>query len=136
MSAALGAIRDDELARWLTEDVPAAIVGGGQIPARHSALASPVPRARLPSLRHSAAAEGLESARSGLEAKMVNRTLVGLLLAALGIALVVISALADHLEIGTHGFGWKQTFGVIAGVVLAVAGAGLAAVRSNRSGLS
>jgi protein-tyrosine phosphatase len=34
MSAAVGAIRDDDLARWLTEDVPAAIVGDGEIPAR------------------------------------------------------------------------------------------------------
>jgi hypothetical protein len=57
---------------------------------------------------------------------MVNRTLLGVLLAVLGIALVVVSALADQLDLGPHGFGWKQTSGVIAGVVLALAGAGLA----------
>jgi drug/metabolite transporter (DMT)-like permease len=62
---------------------------------------------------------------------MVNRTLLGVLLAVLGIALVVVSALADQLDLGPHGFGWKQTSGVIAGVVLALAGAGLA-LRSRR----
>jgi drug/metabolite transporter (DMT)-like permease len=62
---------------------------------------------------------------------MVNRTLVGVLLAVLGIALVVISAFADQLDLGPHGFGWKQTSGVIAGVVLALAGAGFA-LRSRR----
>ena len=36
MSAAVEAIRDDDLARWLIEDVPAAIVGDGEIPARPS----------------------------------------------------------------------------------------------------
>jgi hypothetical protein len=51
-----------------------------------------------------------------LEVKMVNRTLAGLLAAALGIALAVISALADRMDIGKHGFGWKQIAGVIAGV--------------------
>jgi hypothetical protein len=66
---------------------------------------------------------------------MGNRTLVGLLVATLGIALAVISALADQIDIGKHGFGWKQTTGVIVGVVLVLAGAALAAVRSNRSGL-
>jgi protein-tyrosine phosphatase len=34
MSAAALAVGDDELARWLTEDVPAAIVQNGDIPAR------------------------------------------------------------------------------------------------------
>jgi drug/metabolite transporter (DMT)-like permease len=62
---------------------------------------------------------------------MVNRTLVGVLLAVLGIALVVISALADQLDLGPHGFGWKQISGVIAGVVLALAGVGFA-LRSRR----
>jgi tyrosine-protein phosphatase YwqE len=34
MSAAVSAVGDDELARWLTEDVPAAIVADAQIPPR------------------------------------------------------------------------------------------------------
>jgi protein-tyrosine phosphatase len=34
MSAAAGAVGDEELARWLTEDVPAAIVADGAIPPR------------------------------------------------------------------------------------------------------
>jgi tyrosine-protein phosphatase YwqE len=34
MSAAARTVGDDELARWLTEDVPAAIVGDGEIPPR------------------------------------------------------------------------------------------------------
>jgi protein-tyrosine phosphatase len=34
LSAAAGSIGDDELARWLTEDVPAAIVSGSPLPER------------------------------------------------------------------------------------------------------
>ena len=34
MSAAARAVGDEDLARWLTEDVPAAIVAGGEIPPR------------------------------------------------------------------------------------------------------
>lgn len=62
---------------------------------------------------------------------MVNRTLMGLLVAAVGIALAIVSALADQLDVGKHGFGWKQTVGVIAGVVLALAGAAFVALRSR-----
>jgi hypothetical protein len=62
---------------------------------------------------------------------MANRTLVGLLLAALGIALVVISTLADQIDIGQQGFGWKQTAGVIVGVALALVGAGLVGLKSR-----
>jgi hypothetical protein len=65
---------------------------------------------------------------------MVNRTLVGLLAVALGIALAVISALADRIDIGKQGFGWKQIAGVIAGVGLALAGAGLVGLRSRGPG--
>jgi hypothetical protein len=65
---------------------------------------------------------------------MVNRTLVGLLAVVLGIALAVISALADRIDIGKQGFGWKQIAGVIAGVGLALAGAGLVGLRSRRPG--
>ena len=50
MSAAAGAIRDDDLARWLTEDVPGAILADGKIPARPS----PAPRRfRRPGFRRS-----------------------------------------------------------------------------------
>jgi uncharacterized membrane protein YidH (DUF202 family) len=64
---------------------------------------------------------------------MVNRTHVGLLAAGLGIALAVISALADRIgDIGVHGFGWKQITGVIAGVGLALAGAGLVGLSRGR----
>lgn len=51
LSAAAHAVGDDELALWLTEDVPAAIVSGGEIPPR------PVRHARgfrRPSLRRDA----------------------------------------------------------------------------------
>jgi hypothetical protein len=65
---------------------------------------------------------------------MGNRTLVGLLVAALGIALTVISALADQIDIGKHGFGWKQTTAVIVGVVLVLAGSGIVGLRSRGSG--
>jgi hypothetical protein len=58
---------------------------------------------------------------------MANRTLVGLLVAALGVALAVISALADRMEIGTGGFGWKQITGIIVGAALAILGAAVAA---------
>ena len=57
------------------------------------------------------------------------KRLVGPLAAALGIALAVISALADRMDIGKHGFGWKQIAGVIAGVGLTLAGAALAGLR-------
>jgi protein-tyrosine phosphatase len=48
MSAAAAAVGDDELARWLTEDVPAAIVAGRDLPARPS---RPSRRFRRPSFR-------------------------------------------------------------------------------------
>jgi hypothetical protein len=72
-----------------------------------------------------------------LEAKMVTRTLVGLLVAALGFALVVISALADRIgDLGTGGFGWKQITGVIVGAGVALVGAGLMASGSRGSALT
>jgi hypothetical protein len=49
---------------------------------------------------------------------------MGALLAIAGVALVVISALADPIGIGGGGgFGWKQVVGVIVGAVAAVLGA-------------
>jgi hypothetical protein len=62
----------------------------------------------------------------------MNRTLTGLVVAALGIALAAISALANQLEIGKHGFGWKQITGIIVGVVIAIAGAAVAAAPRAR----
>jgi hypothetical protein len=70
-----------------------------------------------------------------LEAKMVNRTLVGLVVAVLGVALAVISALADQIgDIGMGGFGWKQITGVIVGAGVALVGAGLVVSGSRGSG--
>jgi hypothetical protein len=70
-----------------------------------------------------------------LEAKMVTRTLVGLFVAALGLALVVISTLADRIgDLGTGGFGWKQITGVIVGAGVALVGAGLIASGSRGAG--
>jgi protein-tyrosine phosphatase len=48
MSAAARTVGDDELARWLTEDVPAAIVAGGEMPPRPARQAR---RFRRPSFR-------------------------------------------------------------------------------------
>lgn len=48
MAAAVREIGDDELARWLTEEVPAAIVEGGDMPPRPS---RPARRFRKPSFR-------------------------------------------------------------------------------------
>ena len=45
----------------------------------------------------------------------------------LGIALALVSALANTLDIGKGGFGWKQIVGVVVGVALALMGAGLVA---------
>jgi hypothetical protein len=63
---------------------------------------------------------------------MAQRTLIGLLIALLGSALVVISALADRTDIGTGGFGWKQITGVAVGAALAGVGAAVAALRSRQ----
>lgn len=59
----------------------------------------------------------------------MNRTILGLTLLALGIALAVVSGLAQVLglsitpsETGTDTFGWKQIAGVAVGVALALAG--------------
>lgn len=64
---------------------------------------------------------------------MVNRTLVGLLAAAAGVAVAAISALANQLDIGEEGFGWKQTAGVFLGAALVLAGTVILARRSRRS---
>lgn len=63
----------------------------------------------------------------------MNRTIVGLLVAAAGVAVAAISALANQLDIGKEGFGWKQTAGVFLGAALALAGTVILARRSRRS---
>ena len=61
----------------------------------------------------------------------MERRQAGYVLLALGAALVVVSALADPLGIGEGGgFGWKQTVGVIAGVVVGAVGGWLVYARS------
>ena len=57
-----------------------------------------------------------------------KRQAVGLSLVFLGIALVLVSALANTLGIGMQGFGWKQIVGVVVGAALALLGAGLVLV--------
>ena len=54
-----------------------------------------------------------------------GRWRVGLLLVALGLGLTLVSALANALDIGAGGFGWKQIVGVIVGAAAAVVGAAL-----------
>lgn len=40
-----------------------------------------------------------------------------------GLVLFVVSAFADSFGIGEHGFGWKQTVGVVVGAVLLIVAA-------------
>ena len=59
----------------------------------------------------------------------MDRARFGLGLIAVGAVLVFIAALADPLGIGgAHGWGWKQTVGVVVGAALILLGAGLAAL--------
>ena len=57
---------------------------------------------------------------------------LGYLVAALGVALAAVSALADPLGIGVAGFGWKQITGTVVGVAAAIVGAWLAATARRR----
>jgi hypothetical protein len=63
----------------------------------------------------------------------VTRQAGGLLLVVLGIALGLVSALANTLDIGRGGFGWKQIVGVVLGVVLALFGVGLVLASTRRA---
>ena len=63
----------------------------------------------------------------------MKRRVAGLLLIVLGIALALVSALANTLDIGTGGFGWKQIVGVVVGAALALTGAGLALASARTS---
>jgi hypothetical protein len=79
------------------------------------------PRRRRRALR--AHERRVQEAASG--GKLTARRALGLLLAVLGLALVLVSALANTLDIGKGGFGWKQIVGVIVGVAVVVVGAAL-----------
>jgi len=62
----------------------------------------------------------------------MDRKRMGYLLAGIGVALLVVSALADPIGIGEGGgFGWKQAVGVIVGAVLAAGGLWLLYVRGE-----
>jgi peptidoglycan/LPS O-acetylase OafA/YrhL len=52
-----------------------------------------------------------------------------------GLGLLVASGFADSFNLGPHGFGWKQTTGVIVGALLLVAAVGMLLVgrRSARA---
>ena len=63
----------------------------------------------------------------------MDRRVLGILLGLAGVALVVVSALANTIGIGKMGFGWKQILGVAVGAVLAAAGARLLALSSRGS---
>lgn len=53
----------------------------------------------------------------------MQRRSVGLAVAAFGIVVVVVAALADQIGIGdSDAFGWRQVLGVVVGVVIAVSG--------------
>jgi hypothetical protein len=63
----------------------------------------------------------------------VKRQLAGVVLVVLGIALALVSGLANTLGIGAGGFGWKQIVGVVVGAALALTGAGLALASTRTS---
>lgn len=62
----------------------------------------------------------------------MSRKTLGITVAVLGIALIVISALADVIGIGGDGFGVRQIAGVVVGAAAAFFG-GLAAYRESSS---
>jgi hypothetical protein len=53
----------------------------------------------------------------------VSARQTGLVIVVVGIAAALLGALANPLGIGHTGFGWKQVVLLVAGIVLAVAGA-------------
>ena len=55
----------------------------------------------------------------------MNRETVGWLLVSAGAVIFLVSALADAIDIGDGGFGWKQTLGVIVGAAIVVVGLAL-----------
>ena len=63
----------------------------------------------------------------------MKRPIAGLLLVVLGISVALVSGLANTLDIGAGGFGWKQIVGVVVGVALALMGAGLVLASTRTS---
>ena len=63
----------------------------------------------------------------------MTRQAAGLVLVVLGIALALVSGLANTLDIGVGGFGWKQIVGIVVGVALALMGAGLVLASTRTS---
>jgi uncharacterized membrane protein len=60
----------------------------------------------------------------------MDRKLVGSVVIAAGVALLVVSALAEPIGLGDDdGIGWKQTVGIIVGAAVAVVGLALMYVR-------
>jgi hypothetical protein len=53
----------------------------------------------------------------------VSARQTGLLIIVVGLAAALLGALANPLGIGHSGFGWKQVVLLVAGIVVAVAGA-------------
>ena len=65
----------------------------------------------------------------------MDRTRLGWVLVALGVVLVVLSALADPLGVGEGGgIGFKQVTGMVVGGVLVVAGLAATYVRRSDGG--
>ncbi len=62
----------------------------------------------------------------------MSRKTLGIIVAVLGVALIVISALADVIGIGGGGFGFRQIAGVVVGAFAAGFG-GLVAFRESSS---
>jgi hypothetical protein len=64
----------------------------------------------------------------------MDRKLVGGVVTVAGLALLLLSALADPIGVGEGGgFGWKQTTGVIVGAVVVVVGLALLYVRQGKA---
>lgn len=65
----------------------------------------------------------------------MNRTLLGGLLVTVGAVVLILSALADPIGLGSGGtaFGWKQTVGVVVGAIVVALG-GVVFLRSRRAG--
>jgi hypothetical protein len=61
----------------------------------------------------------------------MSRKTLGIIVAILGFALLVISALADVIGIGDGGFGSRQITGVVVGALVSVA-SGLLVFRESR----
>ena len=62
----------------------------------------------------------------------MSRKTFGIVVAVLGVALIIISALADVIGIGSGGFGGRQIVGVVIGALGVIVG-GLVAFRQSTS---